>query len=364
MENNKKHTYIIAEAGVNHNGDETLAHQLVEIAARAGADAVKFQIFSPEAIITNTAPTADYQAKNLADNKISQLEMIKKLCLPDDAFLRLAESCKKYNIDFMCTPFDNGSLAYLVEKTNMPYLKLSSGEVTNAPFLLAAARSEMPMILSTGMASIEEITTALCVIYFGYNNSQGFPTNFTQLTDVMLSDLQDKVSLLHCVSEYPAPIESVNLRAMDTISKIFYLPVGLSDHTLGITMPIAAVSRGAVIIEKHFTYDKSAAGPDHVMSLSPEELKDMVSAIRDVEKSLGTGEKICQSQEKNTRDIARRSIVAAHPIAAGELFSEENLICKRPATGGIMPRYLWNLIGKKAKTSYAMDDFIAKTELE
>lgn len=357
-------TYIIAEAGVNHDGDELLAHELVRIAANAGADAVKFQLFSPEAIVTKIVPTAQYQAKNLGDNGISQQEMLKKLCLPNEAFVRLMENCKTYNIDFMCTPFDHASLEYLVTNTQMPYLKLPSGEVTNGSLLLAGARTQQPIILSTGMATLEEITAALCILHFGYNNPTGYPTNLSQLTAEILADLHTKVTLLHCVSQYPAPIESTNLRAMDTLSKKFTLPVGFSDHSLGITMPIAAVARGAVMIEKHFTYDISAVGPDHAASLSPTNLKNMVSAIRDVEKSLGTGEKICQPQEKNTRDIARRSVVAAKPIIIGEIFNEENLTCKRPATGDVAPNSLWSLLGKVAKLGYAEDDFIDKIELE
>lgn len=361
---NQQKTYIIAEAGVNHNGDEALAHELVRIASKAGADAVKFQIFLPEALITKTAPTAEYQAKNLADNKISQLDMVRKLCLPNEAFVRIMDSCKQHNIDFMCTPFDHASLEYLVANTTMPYLKLSSGEVTNFPFLLAVARTKLPIILSTGMATIDEIAQALCVIHFGYNNAQGFPANKLELNDEILADLRNKVTLLHCVSQYPAPIESVNLLAMETIFERFGLAVGLSDHTLGITIPTAAVACGAKMIEKHFTYDILASGPDHVASLSPQGLIDMVIAIRDVEKARGDGNKICQPQEQNTKAIARRSVVASKPITVGEIFSEQNLTCKRPATGDIMPDKLWGLLGKPAKQAYNSDDFIKKIELE
>lgn len=364
MKNQQKTTYIIAEAGVNHNGDEALAHELVRIAARSGADAVKFQMFLPESLTTKTAGTAGYQAQNLNDNEISQQNMLKKLCLPNEAFVRIMESCTQHNIDFMCTPFDHASLEYLVANTTMPYLKLSSGDITNLPFLLAVARTKLPIILSTGMATLDEIAEALCIIHFGYNNSQGFPAEQILLNDEMLAYLQDKITLLHCVSQYPAPIESVNLRAMETIFENFGLAVGLSDHTLGITIPIAAVACGATMIEKHFTYDVTAIGPDHIASLSPQGLNDMVSAIRDVEKALGDGDKICQPQEQNTKALARRSVVAAKQIKAGEIFSEENLTCKRPATGDILPNKLWSLFGKTAKQAYSPDDFIAKTELE
>jgi N-acetylneuraminate synthase len=363
MKNDQKRIYIIAEAGVNHNGDEALAHELVRIAAKSGADAVKFQIFSPESVVTKAAPTAQYQAKNLGDSEISQLDMIRKLCLPDEAFVRIMESCKKHKIDFMCTPFDNASLAYLVANTQMPYLKLSSGELTNGAFLLEAARTQLPIILSTGMATLPEIETALAIIHFGYNNKVGFPSNFSSLSEENLADLRGRVILLHCVTQYPAPMESVNLRAMNTIRERFSLEVGISDHTLGITIPIAAVAMGAIVVEKHFTYDVSATGPDHAASLSPDNLNAMVFAIRDLEKAMGNGDKICQEQEKNTRDIARRSVVAAKAIAIGEKFSEENLTCKRPATGDIEPNFIWKLLGKIAKRSYIADDFIAKSEL-
>jgi|CXWL01.1.fsa_nt_gi N-acetylneuraminate synthase len=356
-------TYIIAEAGVNHDGNEKLALELVDIAVAAGADAVKFQLFSPEELVTKTAITAEYQAQNLNDSNVLQYEMLKRLSLPDGAMLRLAEYCKKSGIDFLCTPFDFKSLEYLVKNTSMPYLKLASGEVTNSPFLLAAARTKMPIILSTGMANIAEIGEALSVLYFGYNSSSGYPKNFS-VTLEMLDYLRDKVTLLHCVSQYPAPISSMNLKAIDSLRDRFSLRVGLSDHSLGINMAVAAVARGATVIEKHFTYDVKAAGPDHIASLSPSALKEMIAAIREVEQGLGSGEKICQPEEENTKSIARRSVVAAVGIAKGELFSEENIVCKRPASGGVAPNRFWDLLGKKAKRDYAADDFIDARELQ
>lgn len=357
-------TYIIAEAGVNHNGDEKKAFELVDIAVAAGANAVKFQLFSPDEVVTKTAATAQYQAENLNDKNISQHQMLENLKLPDGALLRISEYCKKANIDFLCTPYDHKSLEYLVKNTAMPYLKLSSGEVTNGHFLLTAARTGMPIILSTGMSNIYEIGEALSVLYYGYNYSIGYPKNLYSITPLMLTYLRSKVTLMHCVSHYPASIAGTNLKAIDTLRDIFGLRVGLSDHSLGVNMPIAAAARGACAIEKHFTYDVKASGPDHAASLSPNALKEMVECIREVEQGIGNGEKICQPEEKNTQVAARRSVVAAKVIAKGELFSEENIICKRPSIGGVLPNHLWDLLGKEAQCDYAADDYIDIIELK
>jgi N-acetylneuraminate synthase len=356
-------TYIIAEAGVNHNGDEAKAHELVAIAAQAGADAVKFQLFDPAALVTQAAPTAAYQAQNLGDSTISQKAMLERLCLPEGALPRLQETCRKQKIDFLCTPFDHASLHYLVTHTKMPYLKLPSGEITNGPFLLASARAKLPIILSSGMSSLEEIAIALSILHFGYTHEKGNPTQLGVPSEEMLDALQGKITLLHCVSQYPAPMHSTNLRALHAMQSAFGLPVGLSDHTLGITMPIAAVARGAVMIEKHFTYDVKAHGPDHAASLTPGQLADMVKAIRDVESGLGNGHKICQTEEESTRDIARKSVVAKVAIAKGEEFGENNLTCKRPGNGPLAPNQLWMLLGKKALRGYQPDEFIERKEL-
>lgn len=362
MENAR--SYIIAEAGVNHNGSEEKAHALVDIAVAAGADAVKFQLFKPQALVTQNAPTAEYQARNLHDTKISQRDMLEKLTLPDGALLRLERYCQQKKIDFLCTPFDHDSLDYLTSNTSMRYLKLPSGEVTNGPLLLAAARKGLPIILSTGMSDLEEIGLALSVLHFGYYNAAGVPKALHQPDEEMLRQLYGKVMLLHCVSQYPAPASSMNLRAMGTMERAFGLPVGLSDHSLGIALAVAACARGAAMVEKHFTYDTGASGPDHAASLPPEGLKEMVAAIREVESGLGTGEKTCQPEEKSTRDIARRSLVAARPITRGEPFSGDNLACKRPATGELPPNSLWELLGKPAKHDYGADEFIKMSELD
>ena len=358
-------TYIIAEAGVNHDGQVGRALELIDIAVAAGADAVKFQMFAPALLVTQTAAKAEYQSKNLGDKEISQLEMLKALTLPDEAFPQLAAYCREKGIDFLCTPFDAQSLAYLTSATSMKYLKLSSGEVTNGVLLIAAARTGLPVILSTGMCDLEEIGQALAFLHYGMTHPQGYPAQLPPSADAqMLAQLQGKVWLLHCVSQYPAPFEATNLRAMDSMGDAFGLPVGLSDHTQGIAVPVAAVARGATVIEKHFTYDRNAKGPDHMASLSPQELAQMITAIRQVEQAMGSPVKGCQKIEENTRDLARKSLVAGQPIRKGELFSEENLACKRPAKGGLSPNFMFALLGKPAKADYAFDDFITAAELD
>ena len=362
MPSRRNRAYIIAEAGVNHNGNEATAFALIDIAVAAGADAVKFQLGDADALVVENAPTAEYQAKNLDDRQISQREMIRALTLSHTSFSKLEAYCRTKNIDFLCTPFDLGSLAWLQANTSMSYMKLASGDVVNGPLLLAAARSKLSIILSTGMSNLSEIGMALSIIHFGRTHASGYP-QLTPPTPAMLAELKDHVILLHCVSQYPAPIESMHLRAMDTMRETFHLPTGLSDHSIGITMPIAAVARGAIMIEKHFTYDRAARGPDHAASLLPEELAAMVKGIREVEAGLGDGTKECRPIEFNTLKVARRSIVATKSIAKGTVFTEEMLACKRPS-GGLEPNQLWSLIGKSAKQTYAPDECIRAEELK
>lgn len=354
--------YIIAEAGVNHDGDEARAHALVDIAVEAGADAVKFQLFTPGALVTAQAQLADYQSRNLRDGRSSQRGMLEKLTLPEGAMARLSGYCRKKSVDFLCTPFDHGSLRYLVEHTHMPFLKLASGELTNGPLLLAAARTGMRVILSTGMSTLEEIGTALHVLHYGYHHPTGYPGCPGAATPGMLADLREKVQLLQCVSQYPCSIASTNLRAMDTLARTFRLPVGLSDHSPGITMAVAAAARDARVLEKHFTWDPAAHGPDHAASLDPAGLKAMVKAIREVSEGLGSGEKRCLPEEAGTRAVARRSVVAATAIARGAAFTGENLTTKRPSSG-LAPNCLWELLGKPAGRDYAADDCIDASEL-
>lgn len=351
-------TYIIAEAGVNHNGSIDLARQLIDIAVDAGADAVKFQSFKAEKVVSANANKADYQ-KEATGEEESQLEMIKNLELSEEAHAALFKHCKKRNIDFLSTPFDSESLDFLVSKLKLNTIKIPSGEITNAPFLLEIARTQKPVILSTGMSTLGEVEMALSVLAFGYTGEKLKPSKQSFLQTYNSEEgqqaLKEKVTLLHCTTEYPAPFSDVNLRAMDTLREAFSLPVGLSDHTMGFAVPIAAVARGAVVIEKHFTLDRNLPGPDHRASLEPDELKQMIKAIRQVEEALGSSIKKPAPSEVKNLPIARKSIVAAKPIAKRELFSEENLTVKRSGNG-LAPVMLWELIGNKASKGYQKDE--------
>ncbi|CAI8998499.1 N,N'-diacetyllegionaminic acid synthase [Brevibacillus sp. IT-7CA2] len=357
---NSNRTYIIAEAGVNHNGSLSMAKELVFRAAEAGADAVKFQTFKAKNIITNHAEKADYQKKT-TNSRETQLEMVQKLELTLEMHEELLGYCKDLNIEFLSTPFDLDSVDLLTQHIRVDKLKMSSGEITNAPLLLKAAQSGLPVILSTGMSLLGEIEEALGVLAFGYVQSgkapsfQAFEEAYTSIEGQQA--LQNKVTLLHCTTEYPAPLADVNLRAMDTMFAAFGLPVGYSDHTEGISIPIAAVARGAQVIEKHFTLDKNLPGPDHKASIEPDELKQMIDSIRQVEEALGSKtKKMTQSEQKN-KHIARKSLVAACSIRKGETFTPQNLTSKRPATG-ISPMYYWDIIGKQADKDYQADEVI------
>lgn len=357
---NKQKVYIIAEAGVNHNGDIELARQLVREGAAAGVDAVKFQTFRPQKLVTRSAEKAVYQ-KVTTGNQESQLAMLQKLTLRDENYVELEQLCQECGVEFISTPFDSDSLRFLTMELDMPFIKIPSGEITNAPFLWEIARTQNPVVLSTGMATLGEIENALAVLACGYLRAD-FPAGFQEVQEVYVSAagqkvLQDKVKLLHCTTQYPAPASQANLRAMDTIKSAFGLPVGYSDHTEGITIPVAAVARGAQIIEKHFTLDKNMPGPDHKASLEPEELKSMVQAIRNVEQAIGTGIKIPAADEEPNIPIVRKCLVAARDIEAGEVFSQENLTAKR-AGKGIDPMAIWNVLGKKANRNYREDDTV------
>jgi N,N'-diacetyllegionaminate synthase len=327
--------FIIAEAGVNHNGDIHLAKQLVDVAAEAGADAVKFQTFITEEIVTRHAEKADYQKQNTGSKQESQFEMLKKLELSFENFRELKTYCDEKGIMFLSTPFDQKSIDFL-DELGVPAFKISSGEINNYPLLNYVAAKRKPIILSTGMSTLAEVERAVELLFRTHHS---------------------KLALLHCTSDYPAKVEDVNLRAMKTICQTFHLPVGLSDHTQGIEISLAAVAMGASIIEKHFTTDKSLAGPDHKASLRPLELKELVKAIRNIEKALGSGEKIPVVSEMNTRLIARKSIVAARSIKKGETLSEHNLTVKRPGNG-ISPMRWSELIGKNAVRDFVKDELI------
>jgi len=354
------HVYIIAEAGVNHNGDIERALALVDAAAAAGADAVKFQTFNPAALVTGSARQADYQIRNEGDSG-SQLAMLQRLVLKPGDHRVLMDRCAARGIDFLSSPFDPASADFLIHELRLPCIKLGSGELTNGPLLLQVARSGRELILSTGMATLDEIREALGVVAFGYLQ-QGEPPGRTALLAALAHPeapelLQRRVTLLHCTTEYPCPLDQVNLRAMDTLAETFGLPVGYSDHTLGIQVSVAAAARGATILEKHFTLDRSLPGPDHVASLKPDELAALVTAVREVSQALGSPEKIPAAVELKNAQVARKSLVAARDIAAGEPFSAANLTVKRPGHGR-SPLDYWDLLGQPATRAYAADEVI------
>ena len=360
MTTNMQRTYIIAEAGVNHNGSLDLAKKLVDAAADAGADAVKFQTFKADELASRKAPKADYQ-KAATGAAGSQLEMLRELELDEAAHRILASHCRTKKIQFLSTPFDNDSVELLAKRIKVPLLKLPSGEITNGPLLLNAAQTGLPIILSTGMSTLEDIKAALGVIAFGYTIKKGKPSR-TAFKAAFASTkgqrtLKERVTLLHCTTEYPASFADTNLRAMETMREAFGLPVGLSDHTPGVIVPIAAAALGAAVIEKHFTLNRDFPGPDHKASLAPRELRAMVRAIRDIEKSLGSGEKRPAPSEQKNLAIARRSLMASQNIKKGETFTPENLTCKRPGNGQSPLRY-WDLLGKKADKNYRKDEMV------
>jgi N-acetylneuraminate synthase/N,N'-diacetyllegionaminate synthase len=326
--------FIIAEAGVNHNGSLELAKKLIDVAKAAGADAVKFQTFKAENVVIKDAEKAEYQKETTGIGE-SQYDMIKKLELTEEDFMELTDYAKEKKILFLSSPFDKESVG-LLEEITVPAFKVASGEITNFPLLRYIAKKGKPIILSTGMATLGEVEEALNVI-----RSEGV----------------EDVILLHCVSNYPARIEDVNLRVMETLTQAFKLPVGFSDHTLGITVPIAAVASGACVIEKHFTLDRNLPGPDHKASLEPNELREMVKSIRDVEKALGDGIKQPTTREEEIKKIARRSIVAKMDISEGAIITEEMLDVKRPGMG-IEPKYVDMVVGRKAKENIKRDEII------
>ncbi|HYL33462.1 MAG TPA: N-acetylneuraminate synthase [Stellaceae bacterium] len=356
--------FVVAEAGVNHNGALDLALRLADVAADAGADAVKFQTFQADRVIAASAPKAAYQTRT-TDAGESQLDMVRKLELKREFHRPIAERCAARGILFMSTAFDDESAHFLADELKVPVLKVPSGEVTNAPLLLALARFGLPMILSTGMSMLAEVKTALGVLAFGLMQRQE-PPSAAAFADTYASAsgrraLADKVILLHCTSEYPAAFDETNLRAMDAMREAFDLPVGLSDHTPGIAVPIAAVARGAVAVEKHFTLDRTMSGPDHKASLEPGELAAMVAGIRAAEAALGRPVKEPTAAELRNRPIVRRGLVAARAIALGETFTADNVTAKRPATG-LSPLRYWDLIGRPARRAYAPDEPIGERD--
>lgn len=357
-------TLIIAEAGVNHNGQEKLAFELVNAAHEAGADIVKFQTFKAKNLVTEEAKQADYQVANTQKQE-SQLSMLSRLELSYEAHHKLVKHCNDLGIEFLSTAFDFESLHFLVNELGLNRLKLPSGEITNAPLVLAHARTGCDLIVSTGMATLSEIETVLGVIAFGYTSAHDATPSLQAFQEAYASAagqkaLKEKVTILHCTTEYPAPMEEINLRAMDTIGRAFDLAAGYSDHSEGITIPIAAVARGAVVIEKHFTLDKNMEGPDHKASLEPLELTAMVKAIRQVEVALGSSVKTPTVSEIKNKAVARKSLVAATAIKVGETLNDANMTIKRPG-GGVSPLYYWDYLGRKATREYRAGELIIES---
>ena len=328
----KPHVFIIAEAGVNHNGSLELAYKLVDAAKEADADCVKFQTYITENDTAVNCEKAEYQK---TEQQESQYELLKKLELSFDDFRKIQEYCKKKEIMFLSTPFDIESLKFL-EEIHMPIWKIASSEVENFQLLREMAKTHKPIILSTGMCTIEEISNAV---------------------DVLKKYGAGEIKILHCNTQYPTPMEDVNLKAMYELKSMFQCDIGYSDHTQGIEVPIAAVAMGATIIEKHFTLDRNMEGPDHVASLNPLELKEMVQAIRNIEKAIGTGKKVPSNSEKGNRIAARKSIFARCEIKKGQKFTEENIIAKRPG-GGVNPMCWEEVIGTCAVRNFKRDEMI------
>lgn len=352
---------VIAEAGVNHNGSLERALAMVDAAAETGADVVKFQTFRAGNVISRKAPKAQYQLATTGAEE-SQLEMVRRLELTDADHFALLARAKQRDITFLSTPFDLPSVRFLAHALALPTIKIGSGEITNAPLLLEAARAKSRIILSTGMSTLAEVAAALGVLAFGHTASADARPGRDAFRAAFASEagkaaLRDRVSLLHCTTEYPAPAEEANLRAMATLEREFGLPVGLSDHSTGIHITIAAVALGARIIEKHFTLDRGLPGPDHAASLEPAELGSLVKAVRSVEAALGDGVKRPTPSESKNLPIARKSLVAARAIRAGEAFSAANLTTKRPGDGR-SPFDYWSLLGTSATRGYEEDDVI------
>lgn len=330
---NINHTLIIAEAGVNHNGDISLAKKLVDAAKSAGADIVKFQTFNPSKLVSKSAQMADYQKENIGKEE-SQKDMLSKLALSEDDFIDLKSYCDKVGIEFLSTPFDMDSVDFLIPLVS--FWKIPSGEITNYPYLVKLAKTGKPIVMSTGMSDLGEVKAAV---------------------EVLETNGASDITLLQCNTMYPTPYRDVNLKAMLTMHDELHLPVGYSDHTKGIEIPIAAVAIGATVIEKHFTLSREMEGPDHKASLEPDELKAMVDAIRNVEVAIGSGEKKLQDSEVSNVKVVRKSIVANCHINKGEVFTSSNLTTKRPATG--LSPMLWNeVIGKTAVRDFEEDELI------
>ncbi|MFC3853379.1 N-acetylneuraminate synthase [Salinispirillum marinum] len=359
--NNRASVYIIAEAGVNHNGDEQRALAMVDAAADCGADAVKFQTFKAEYLVSANAPKAQYQ-KASTDAAESQLDMVRKLELTYEFHHKLQARARERGIDFISTAFELPSLKFL-QTLDLPWFKIPSGEITNGPLLMAFARTQKPLILSTGMATLSDVETALAILVWGRLRSDE-PKSLNDIwqhwSNVRSSlDLGRWVTLLHCTSQYPTPADEVNLLALRTLQSTFGVPVGYSDHTAGHLATTAAVALGATVIEKHFTLDRALPGPDHQASMDLPMLQDMVERIRELEVMLSHGMKVPQPSEWDTRQVARQHLIAAKPISAGEPFSMDNVRTARTG-GGMSPVHYWDVLGTRAKRNFALGEVIGE----
>lgn len=352
--------FIIAEAGVNHNGNCNTAFEMVDAAVDAGADAVKFQTFETNALVTRNAVKAEYQSHAIGPDE-TQYEMLKKLELTAENYRDLMQYCKEKDIHFLSTAFDSNSLEFLVNELKIERLKVPSGELTNGPLLLRFAHSGRKLIVSTGMATLDEVKIALGILAFGFCQKRSIPSiaGFADAyrTELGQQSLKENVILLHCTSEYPATSESLNLHAISTMREEFQIPIGYSDHSEGIFASLAAVALGAVLIEKHFTLDRNFEGPDHAASLEPSELKELVRGIRFVESAMGSRKKQPTKGEIKNRDVVRKSIIASSTISKGERFTSNNIAIKRPGLGK-SPMDYWDVLESFSGKKYSVDDYI------
>lgn len=357
--------FVIAEAGVNHNGDIATALEMIDVAAVAGADAVKFQTFRAESIATSTVGRAEYQSRNLGIDG-SQATMLRALELPDDAYASLTARAREAGVEFMSTAFDQVSLDFLVDMVGIRRIKIPSGELTNIPFLVMCAQRRLPMLVSTGMANMNEVRLALDGIAFGLlHESQ--PRSLDDIRGCSAGPagqhvLAESVVLLHCTSDYPTAPKDANLRAMLSLRSEFSVEVGYSDHTLGIEMSVAATALGASAVEKHFTLSRNMTGPDHAASLEPGELTELVRAIRTVSMGLGSGRKEPTVGECRVAPLVRKVLVASRPIAVGQVIGPDDVATKR-AGEGLAPHRYWDLLGTRARRNYDTDDVLEAPSL-
>lgn len=358
---------IIAEAGVNHNGDLGLAKTLIDVAVEAGADAVKFQTFKADLLVSRTARQCEYQVTNTGLTE-TQHSMLQKLELSESEFICLAEYCRAKDIEFMSTAFDSPSLHFLNDVIGVERFKIPSGELTNLPFILEHTRLHKPMIISTGMAQLCEVETALKVIAFGFTGQPDSALTEAQIEQAWQDNgirkkMANNVTVLHCTSQYPADYTEVHLNAMTTMADEFAVPVGYSDHTMGAAVSIAAVACGAKVIEKHFTLDRTLVGPDHAASLEPDEFTNLVSSIRQIELAMGDAIKKPSLIEQQNMAVVRKSIHAARDIKKGEIITAGHLQIKRPGTG-LQPNAFWQLVGSPANRDYSLDDMFLSPQDE